>query len=52
MNKLGNYKWVKVSGRCYPRCDVPEGQPGSDEWHCTVCTSCLGSLASFFGQEP
>jgi hypothetical protein len=39
MNKLGDYKWVKVGGRCYPHvwheCEY---------WHCYTCHPCGDDL--------
>lgn len=40
--KIG--KMVMVSGRCYPRVDIPDGAPGADEWHCIECHPCSEGL--------
>lgn len=39
---------VQVPGRCYPRVDIPEGEPGADFWHCSYCHPCGEDLNRFF----
>lgn len=40
------WKWLYCSWRhrrddkCYPRVDIPEGEPGANYWHCTKCHPC------------
>ena len=41
---------VQISGRCYPRCDVPIGQTGYDYWHCDHCHPCGEELDIIFGR--
>lgn len=41
-------KRVKRSGRCYPRVDIPEGEPGADLWHCSYCHPC-GEVFDWLG---
>jgi hypothetical protein len=32
--------WRHGRRRCYPRVDIPEGEPGSEHWHCEECHPC------------
>lgn len=36
--------WEKHYGRCYPHVWIPEGEPGSDFWHCMKCHPCYEGL--------
>jgi hypothetical protein len=45
--KIKKYTWCiwkhntqTDDGRCYPRIDIPEGEPGSEYWHCAKCFPC------------
>lgn len=40
--KIKKYTWCiwKHNRRCYPRVDIPEGEPGSKSWHCARCFPC------------
>lgn len=47
LNALGNYKWKKVSGRCYPHvwheCRT---------WHCSECHPCGEEIDRILGNKP